>query len=473
MSNPLFAKLGMIALITFILILAIFTVSGTVSDRKQYKNQAKETVARSWTGGQEVFGPVLVVPYVLEWTVEEWDQRRNNKILRQEKLQAEKYLIAESLTHIVSLTTDIRHKGIFQIPVYASTIQMQGLFTFNSESVDIDTSQIEGKNIKIEFGTPHLGIGLSDPRGISENSHLLWGTTAVPFKAGSGIGYLTKGLHAPISMDLTTGTVEQIPFEITLGLRGLDQITFHPVAQNYQLNMQSPWPHPSFIGNFLPTQREIDDTGFTATWAVTEFASNIRALLETCSGAQCALHPEQGIGVSLIQPVDIYLKTERSLKYALLFITLVFVAFFIFEVLRLLPIHPIQYGLVGAAISTFYLLLISLSEHIEFFTSYVIAAGACVLLISFYLVYVLKSVSTAAIFGCLLSIIYAMLYVIVSAEDYALLMGTFVVFSVIAIIMIATRNINWYQIEWQNVEINNPLDHSQANSKERTPDKES
>ena len=135
------------------------------------------------------------------------------------------------------------------------------------------------------------------------------------------------------------------------------------------------------------------------------------------------------------------------MKYGFLFIVLIFVAFFLFEILKRLPIHPIQYALVGLAIALFYLLLLSLSEHMNFLLSYLIAAFGSVLLISFYLITVLRNKKTAFLFGGLLTLLYFTLYIIVSAEDFALLMGSALVFIVLAAVMMATRNIDWYQVE--------------------------
>jgi inner membrane protein len=149
--------------------------------------------------------------------------------------------------------------------------------------------------------------------------------------------------------------------------------------------------------------------------------------------------------VSFIDPIDHYLKSERASKYAFLFIGLTFAAFFLFEVLRRFSVHPIQYGLVGLALAVFFLLLLSLSEQLGFALAYLISAAACVALIAYYVAHVVRDRRLGALFGAALGAMYGMLYAILSAEDYALLMGSLVVFGVLGVIMVLTRRVNWAQ----------------------------
>ena len=150
--------------------------------------------------------------------------------------------------------------------------------------------------------------------------------------------------------------------------------------------------------------------------------------------------------MGLIDPVNQYVKSDRAIKYALLFVALTFAGFFLFEVLKRLVIHPVQYGLVGLALAFFYLLLVSLSEHIAFATAYLISSSACILLIGFYVTYVLQSVIRGAIFSGLLASLYGLLYGLLSAEDYALLMGSLLLFGLLGVFMVLTRKLDWYSI---------------------------
>jgi inner membrane protein len=213
------------------------------------------------------------------------------------------------------------------------------------------------------------------------------------------------------------------------------------------VDLKSNWPHPSFTGEFLPVQRKFDANGFTAHWATTFFSTNLEEELHRCDRQRaCENFTSYRLGVSFVNPVDQYLKTERAIKYALLFITLTFASFFLLDVLKKLPVHPVQYGLVGAALALFYLLLLSLSEHVGFATAYLLASAGCVGLITFYVTHVLRSRLRGLGFGCGLAVLYGCLYGLLSADDYALLTGSLLLFAVLAAVMILTRNVDWAAI---------------------------
>ena len=151
-------------------------------------------------------------------------------------------------------------------------------------------------------------------------------------------------------------------------------------------------------------------------------------------------------GVSFVDPVDQYLRSERAIKYALLFIALTFGGFFLYEVLRQLAGHPIQYGLVGSALAVFYLLLLSLSEHIGFNAAYAVSAAACVGLVSYYIGHVLRSLVRGAGFAAGLATLYGLLFCLLNAEDYALLLGSILVFTLLATVMVLTRRVDWFSL---------------------------
>jgi inner membrane protein len=218
-----------------------------------------------------------------------------------------------------------------------------------------------------------------------------------------------------------------------------------PVGRESRVHLTSDWPHPSFIGEFLPVKREISSAGFDASWQTSFFATNMEDVLSRCADAKsgCDALVQDHFGVSFIDPVDQYLKSERAAKYAFLFIGLTFAGFFLTEVLRRVSVHPIQYGLVGLALAMFFLLLLSLSEHMGFGLAYLVAAAACVGLISYYVRYVLGSLGQGMAFGAALASLYALLYGILSSEDYALLMGSLLVFGLLAMVMVLTRRVSW------------------------------
>lgn len=456
MNKTLLIKSGVIAVIGIILLLVLESVSGTIWERKNYQGEAKNSVARSWTGAQKIFGPILVVPYSARWKTEEWSENGKRKIVRNKIQQGKKYILATATQLQSNVATDIRYQGIYQFPVYSTDLKINGNFTAESIAENIKV-KLPSQRAVVTYDQPYLAVAVSDARGINSVPVLSWNAKDYDFKAGSQLSFMDRGIHAPLPKDLlntiklATNKVldkdQVFPFSLKLSLRGMDEIKFYPTALNYQLSLTSPWPHPKFQGDFLPLSRAISDRGFDAKWAVSSFASNIEEKITLCENSKCEDLMRGNFGVGFIEPVNIYLQSERSLKYGFLFIVLIFVAFFLFEILKKLPIHPIQYGLVGFAIALFYLLLLSLSEHMSFLLSYFIAAFGSVVLISSYLINVLRNKKTAALFGGLLTLLYFTLYIIVSAEDFALLMGSALVFITLAAVMMATRNIDWYQVE--------------------------
>ncbi len=448
MNKALLIKVGVIAIIGIILLLVLESVSGTIWERKSFQNVAKTSVARSWTGAQNVFGPILVVPYTVKWDIQEWSEDGKRKLVRHKRREGKKYILPAATQLQANIATDIRYQGIYQFPVYSTRLDIKGNFNSTSIAEQIKLT-LPNQDAVLIYGQPYLSVAVSDARGINSVPKLNWSTNQFAFKAGSQLSFMDRGIHAILPNELLQTSKKQktFPFSLNLSLRGMDEINFFPTALNYQLKLNSPWPHPKFNGDFLPLSRTVTDQGFDAKWEVSSFASNMEEKLSLCEKHKCEEMLKGSFGVAFIEPVNAYLQSERSLKYGFLFIVLIFVAFFIFEILKKLPIHPIQYGLVGFAIALFYLLLLSLSEHMSFLLSYLLGAIGSVSLISFYLVSVLRDTKTAGIFSGLLILLYFTLYIIVSAEDFALLMGSALVFLVLAVVMVATRNIDWYQVE--------------------------
>jgi inner membrane protein len=237
---------------------------------------------------------------------------------------------------------------------------------------------------------------------------------------------------------------ESVAFEAKLPLKGLQRIDFVPTGRESVVVLKSTWPHPSFYGRYLP-RHETGENGFSAEWRTSYFATNLNQLYAQC-GRACAAFDAVAHGVELFRPVDVYQQLERSTKYGFLFIGLTFLVFFLFEVLRRLPIHPVQYGLVGFALATFFLLLLSLAEHIAFGLAYAVASLASIALIAVYVSSVLRSLVRGAVLGAMLTGLYAMLYLLLQSEDQALLFGSVGIFAVLATVMLATRHVDWYAL---------------------------
>lgn len=443
MNKVLTVKIGVILLMTLGLLIVISLISGIISQRKHYQTEAKHAVAKSWTGKQSMLAPIIVIPYTISWDKRQSDS--NGKTNYKTHYQyGYRYVIPDNLKVTSSINVETRHQGIYGIPVYSGLFNLQGRFDLSFKEIE-KAIQLPVAQAHIKLDTPFLSVAISDARGINKMPTLTMSKGSYTFKAGSMLHFYEQGVHVLLPRLLEgMNDHKTMDFELEFDLRGTERLSFNPIGLDFELSMKSNWPHPKFSGAFIPLNRSISDEGFEANWKVGNLASNIEEKLHNCMGNNCEPLLENAIAIEFIEPVNIYLQSERSRKYALLFIGIVFLTFFIFEVVKGLPIHPIQYGLVGFAITVFYLLLMSLSEHIGFGRAYFTAALACSLLIGFYLTHVLKSFRTAATFILMLLLLYAVLFVVVSAEDYALLMGSFLVFLILAIAMIVTRNIDWY-----------------------------
>jgi inner membrane protein len=255
-------------------------------------------------------------------------------------------------------------------------------------------------------------------------------------------------MHATVTpVDPTTP--QRLPYSLAITLQGTESLEIVPVADNNRVNLKSDWPHPSFGGQFLPQpeSQQIGKDGFAAQWTITALASNAQQQVQALfDGRKSGLSSIERLEVGFIEPIDIYSLSDRALKYGFLFIGLTFGCFLLFEVLKRLPIHPAQYGLVGLALATFFLLLIALSEHIDFWIAYLVAATACIALLGFYLSAVLHGVKRAMSFTIMLTALYGTLYGLLVSEDNALLLGSLLVFALIAAAMTLTREVDWYGV---------------------------
>jgi inner membrane protein len=238
--------------------------------------------------------------------------------------------------------------------------------------------------------------------------------------------------------ELSSGTARSISFSFPLKLTGTSSFGIAPTAENNTVQLESNWQHPSFRGRFLPRTRQVERDGFTAQWEVSQLARNLENALDP--------RGNEVLGVNFMDPINIYLQSERALKYGSLFIVLTFAAFFLCEITLRRPVHIMQYLLVGLALTIFFLLLVALSEHLPFLLAYLASAVACISLITFYLAGMFVSRRMAFSFGAYLAGLYAMIYAILQLEDIALLMGSLLLFVMLAAMMLCTRRLDWYAL---------------------------
>lgn len=440
MNRQLGFKLGAIALLIMLLLIPLLMIDGLVDERQAYRDGVLQDIARSSSYSQQLTGPLVVVPY--SRTVREWrtDSETKQRVLEERELRGRLYFLPETFVVDGQMRTELRHRGIYEARLYHAENRINGSFTLPANYGITDDLA------SYRFEAPLLAVGISDVRGIENALKLKMNGELRDFQPGTQSKLLGSGVHAVLPLALANHE-QRFDYAFELALLGSGRLDITPVGRDSQVSLVSDWPHPSFGGEFLPTERSVTDQGFSARWRTSFFATNLEDALQACVARnECEGFNSRSFGVGLVDPVDQYLKADRAVKYALLFIGLTFAGFFLFEVLKRLAVHPVQYGLVGMALALFYLLLLSLSEHLGFELAYLISAAACVGLIGFYLCYVLHSLWRGAGFSVGLAGLYGMLYALLSAEDYALLMGSLLLFAVLAGVMVLTRRLDWYGI---------------------------
>lgn len=432
-------KLGMIGLLILLLMIPLIMIHGIVEDRQNRRDEVVADIARSSSYSQQISGPLLIVPYRKKVQV----SRLNASQQRYEETVEERgrlYFLPDQFELNGDVKTEVRARGIYEARLFHADNTISGQFVL-PEHFGIGDEFAE-----YQFDEPFLAIGISDIRGIENALELNLDDEKRAFIPGTDVPLLGEGVRAMLPLE-TGAEKRRLSFAFDLRLQGTGQLQITPVGKSSTVSLKADWPHPSFMGNYLPTTREISQTDFTATWQTSFFSTNLQDTLNRCAAdTVCNEFTDRSFGVSFIAPVDQYLKSDRSIKYALLFIALTFAGFLLFEVLKGLAVHPVQYALVGAALALFYLLLLSLSEHIGFGLAYLISASGCVALLGFYVCHVLRSVARGWAFGVGLGALYALLYGLLSAEDYALLMGSLLLFSLLVVFMVLTRNLDWYAI---------------------------
>lgn len=421
--NRLLIKGFLIGILILLMLIPAALIGELVRERKERQAQVVEEVSSKWATAQIVTGPVLIVPYIYSY------KGTDEKVITQRKML---HLLPEALRISGDVLPEIRKRSLYQVMLYRSALKLDGAFApAQLANLGIDSSNVL-------WGEARLLLGITDARGLEEEVTLQWPGGTRKLEPGMPEnGALTTGLSIPVAFDPAAGAA----FSLSLKLRGSAELSFTPTGKSTDVSLRSPWQHPAFDGKYLPdTNAQIGKDGFAAHWKV---LSSSRAFPQAWKDNKVDLEGAS-FGVRLIQPADGYVKTERSVKYAILFIALTFIVFFFLEILQKRQVHPLQYLLVGFALCVFYTLLLSISEYTGFNTAYAIAAVATVSLIGSYVWSVFRSGITALGFTAALDGLYGYIYILIQLEDYALLFGSIGLFVILAILMYASRKIDWY-----------------------------
>jgi inner membrane protein len=427
--NSQLLRLCLVGVLTIITLIPILFIGGLVSERRGRSDAAIAEVSSKWGQAQSISGPVLVVPYVIERR--ETDASGQSTV-RTEARQA--IVLPRTLEGSGRIETDVRSRGIFAVPVYSLNLSLTGEFgPPDLSGLDIDPTTIQ-------WDRAHLAVGISDVRAIREQSTLALNESQLQFLPGTG-GFAEggPGIHANIdSPTAQTG----FRFSFPLALNGSMSVYLAPVADATVLRLTSNSQYPNFQGNWLPAERSVTDAGFEALWRVSYLGRNYPQVWTSNPEMQKSIEASR-FGVELSNPIDHYRMSERSVKYAGLFILLTFASIWLIEVLADVRVHAIQYLMVGAALCVFYLLELSLSEHIRFSLAYATASISIVLMIAAYSRVIFGRERRSAVVVGGVTALYGYLFVLLTNEDGALLVGSIGLFVILGLIMYATRRIDW------------------------------
>ncbi|MGB0429907.1 MAG: cell envelope integrity protein CreD [Bacteroidia bacterium] len=422
LKNSIIVKGLIIILIIILLLIPTGSIKRLIYERESRQNEATSEVVNKWASAQQITGPIISVPakrVLIDQYGNETVQIRYLHILPED-------LKINNTVNVTKLK-----RGLFNISVYENQCLLTGEFKLPN------FKNLLAPNEKIEPNEAILNIGISDMRGIKNKMEIELNNDKFNLKPGPFCNdVISTGLHYPFTLD----SIETFSFNLPITLKGSSNLSFVPLGRSTEVTMQSEWQDPSFYGSFLPDSREISANGFTASWKIIDLNRNFGQYWFGAKNLSSAK-----FGVEFIQPVDHYSKSLRSVKYAVLIICLTFIAFFFIELLQKIKIHPIQYVLVGFALVIFFLLLISISEHLTFNLAYLISSLSVTALIAAYLKPVLKSLKSVLLSSGLVAAGYGFIFITLQDQDYALLIGSIGLFVTLSAIMLLSRKINFYQ----------------------------
>lgn len=461
MKFPLMSKAMALGAVLMGLLWALWSVQDVVRERDARRDEAERSVVNSLAGAQTVLGPVLLRRCTEQWPVESGEGA--NRKITMERRDVQLSLLPRTLTVNAGASMEPRYRGLFKVNGYAL-----------KATADVQWSDLGALELKVEHPggrvqceDPIVSVALSDARGIRLAQLQVQGV-ALAVQPGTGHALHAQGFHARVNPDQWSpqGLWRAV---LTMEVAGTRSLSFVPLADRTDVSLHSPWPHPSFGGRFLPAERQITAQGFKAQWRLSSLASSAQqdfykgaalcassqsyaqTRIDHADGADEAADTKtvpciESFGVDWMDPVNPYVLSDRATKYGLLFISLTFVGVILVEALKRLRVHPIQYLLVGLALTMFFLLLVSLSEHMAFVWAYALASVACTLLLTYYATHILGGWRSGLGFGAGMGMLYGLLYSLLQMEQTALVLGSLMLFVVLSAVMVLTRRMDWYAL---------------------------
>ena len=417
-------KIFIVFILALLLLIPIFMIRGVVLDRIDYKEEAINSIISPLGFDAEIEGVVIAIPYLKFYS----NSYKKDYI----------FYTPEQYNVTGEIDTSILSRGIFKVPIYKSDLNISGKFeSYNSELF----SSLIDNNDKVLYDEAVLLLGIKNKKSllklpkitINDDNELVYYDNADSLNANF---FHNKFIYKLNKDNLVNG----FSFKTALSIQGGNTLYIKALATENNISLSSKWKDPSFVGNFLPVEREVSNNGFNAKWFIAGFNTSFSKYFTSDK----TYSDTDNVEVSFLLLNDNYSKTLRSVKYAILFIFIPFLILFLCEALSRIRVHPVQYILIGLSNAIFYLLLLSISEHLNFNLSYFISVIMVTSLTSVYIGYIIKHKKYTLIMSIVELLMYTFLFGILQLTDYALLVGTLGLFAIIAFAMYFTRNIDWY-----------------------------
>ncbi|EPY5147688.1 cell envelope integrity protein CreD [Klebsiella pneumoniae] len=428
LKSPLFWKITTLIGCIVLLSLPLMMVRELINERADYRSEVVDAIEQSTSGSQKLAGPLIAIPITETLT-----RMENQKEVNYQRSWVY-YWLPESLAVAGKQTVESRRVGIYSGQVWHNALQIKASFD--------PLRLVALRKTNIVLGQPRLVVSVGDARGIGAIHAPEVNGNVLSVEPGLGISGDGAGIHMPMPALAEDNKPLEIAF--SLDLNGTGEFSLVPLGRNSELQLTSNWPHPGFLGSFLPTQREVSAAGYRAHWQSSWFANDMGSYFKDDMEIPWSRLP--AFSADVMSLADQYQLTDRATKYAILLIGLTFMAFFVFESLTRRPLHPMQYLLVGLSLVLFYLVLLALSEHIGFTAAWLAASLSGAVMNGIYLQAVLRGWRNSLLFVAALLLLDGVMWFLLHSEDSALLLGTGVLALALSVLMFLTRRVDWYAL---------------------------
>ena len=435
-TSPIMKKIIFLFIFSLLLQIPLWFIGSLISDRGDLYNKTVTSIGNEWGKNQKIIAPVITISYT-DTGIDNKENIINSKTLAVVPVEKKFVILPDELNAIIKIKDEIRQRGIYNATVYNANMKLKGFFSPKNFP--------KNKEIK-----SYLSIGLSDTKALIKINKLKIGNLEKDLDAMSGtmaVPLITNGISAELKLDFNKILEEEkIPFEIDIDFRGSKDISILPLGKKNNIEISSNWKSPSFSG-ILPSERNINNNGFLAKWEVSNLVRNYPQIIDINEDKYDDFYDEDNsnnentvIKTGLFDSITDYTQITRASKYGILFIMMSLVIVYIFEVISRRFTHYVQYLIVGLSLIIFYLLLLSLSEHIGFEWAYLISSLAIVIPNSLYIMSLTSNKKLGIGMFFFLSGIYAILFSILRMEQYALLTGSLLILTVLYVVMYLTKN---------------------------------